>query len=71
MTFSADSMDDSGAIVEDLGSKNGTFLRGRRIGKPARLADKDAIKIGPASMILRLFKRTGSTASTVEKRGRA
>ena len=34
-------------------------------------ADKDAIKIGPASMIFRLFKRTGSTASTVEKRGRA
>ncbi len=41
-------MDDSGATVEDLGSKNGTFVRGRRIEKPARLADKDAIKIGPA-----------------------
>ncbi len=64
------SVEDSGATVEDLGSKNGTFLRGRRIGKPARLADKDAIKIGPASMIFRLFKRTGSTASTVEKRER-
>jgi DNA-binding winged helix-turn-helix (wHTH) protein len=64
------SVNDSGATVEDLGSKNGTFLRGRRIEKPARLADKDAIKIGPASMIFRLFKRTGSTASTVEERGR-
>jgi DNA-binding winged helix-turn-helix (wHTH) protein len=64
------SVDDSGATVEDLGSKNGTFLRGRRIGKPARLTDKDAIKIGPASMIFRLFKRTGSTASTVEERKR-
>jgi len=64
------SVDDSGATVEDLGSKNGTFLRGRRIEKPARLADKDAIKIGPASLIFRLFKRTGSTASTVEKRER-
>lgn len=65
------SVDDSGATVEDLGSKNGTFLRGRRIEKPARLADKDAIKIGPASMVFRLFKRTGSTASTVEERERA
>ena len=65
------SVDDSGATVEDLGSKNGTFLRGRRIEKPARLADKDAIKIGPASMVFRLFKRTGSTASTVGKRERA
>ncbi len=64
------SVDDSGATVEDLGSKNGTFLRGRRIGKPARLTDRDTIKIGPASMIFRLFKRTGSTASTVEKRDR-
>jgi DNA-binding winged helix-turn-helix (wHTH) protein len=63
-------VDDSGATVEDLGSKNGTYLRGRRIEKPARLTDKDAIKIGPASMIFRLFKRTGSTASTVEVRGR-
>jgi DNA-binding winged helix-turn-helix (wHTH) protein len=64
------SVNDSGATVEDLGSKNGTFLRGRRIEKPARLADKDAIKIGPASMIFRIFKRAGSTASTVEERGR-
>ena len=65
------SVDGSGATVEDLGSKNGTFLRGRRIEKPARLEDKDAIKVGPAAMIFRLFKRTGSTASTVEERERA
>lgn len=65
------SVDESGAMVEDLGSKNGTFLSGRRVEKPARLTDKDAIKIGPASMVFRLFKRTGSTASTVEERGRA
>ena len=63
-------IDDSGATVEDLGSKNGTFVRGRRIGKAARLADRDAIKIGPASMIIRLFRKTGSTASTVEERER-
>ena len=65
------SVDNSGATVEDLGSKNGTFLRGRKIEKPARLVDKDAIKIGPASIVFRLFKRTGSTASTVGKRERA
>jgi DNA-binding winged helix-turn-helix (wHTH) protein len=63
-------VDEKGAMVEDLGSKNGTFLRGRRIEKPARLVDKDSIKIGPASLIFRLFKRTGSTASTVERRDR-
>ena len=60
-----------GATVEDLGSKNGTFVHGRRIVKPARLADRDAIKIGPASMIFRLFEKTGSTASTVGTRKRS
>jgi len=60
-------VDESGATVEDLGSKNGTFVRGRRIQRPARLADRDAIKIGPASMIFRLFTRTGSTATRTEK----
>ncbi len=61
-------VDDTGATLEDLGSKNGTFVRGRRIQKSSRLEDRDVIKIGPASLVFRLFKRTGSTASTVEKR---
>jgi hypothetical protein len=60
-------VDDSGATVEDLGSKNGTYVRGRRIQKPARLEDRDPIKIGPASMIFRQFTRTGSTATKIEK----
>jgi DNA-binding winged helix-turn-helix (wHTH) protein len=34
------------ATIEDLGSKNGTFLRGRRLDAPARLADADEITIG-------------------------
>ena len=66
-------VDDTGATVEDLGSKNGTFVRGRRITKPLSLTDRDAIRIGPASLVFRLFQKTGSTASTVSrvvKRGR-
>jgi DNA-binding winged helix-turn-helix (wHTH) protein len=59
---------EEGATIEDLGSKNGTFLRGLKIGKAATLADRDAIKIGPASMVFRQFKKTGSTASTIEER---
>ncbi len=61
-------LDDSGAMLEDLGSKNGTFVRGTKVKGRARLSDQDAIKIGPASMVFRVFKRTGSTASTVEER---
>ena len=57
-------VDDSGATVEDLGSKNGTFLHGRRIAEVSRLADGDAIRVGPASLVFRQFRATGSTAST-------
>jgi DNA-binding winged helix-turn-helix (wHTH) protein len=34
------------ATIEDLGSKNGTYLRGRRIAAPARLENADEITIG-------------------------
>ena len=53
-----------GATIEDLGSKNGTYLRGRKIRGAAVLADRDAVKIGPASLTIREMKRTGSTRST-------
>lgn len=57
-------VDPSGAVLEDLGSKNGTLLLGKRITGPERLSDKDSIEIGPASLIFRIFKNTESTAST-------
>ena len=63
-------LDDKGATIEDLGSKNGTFVRGRRFEKPARLGDRDVIKIGPARLVFRLLKKIGSTASTVDGRER-
>jgi DNA-binding winged helix-turn-helix (wHTH) protein len=56
-------IDDSGAVLEDLDSKNGTLLRGKRIRSRVRLVDEDLITIGPASMIFRVLNQTGSTAS--------
>ena len=53
-----------GATIEDLGSKNGTYLGGKKIRGPALLSDRDAVKIGPASLTIRVMKRTGSTRST-------
>ena len=41
------------ATLEDLESKNGTFLGGKRLEKKTRLADGDVVRIGPESMIFR------------------
>ncbi len=59
-------IDESGAVLEDLDSKNGTYLRGKRITKPRKLADEDPVKIGPASMIFRVLRQTESTATAIE-----
>jgi len=56
---------ETGAVLEDLDSKNGTYLRGKRIEAPTKLSDEDQIKIGPASVVFRIFKQTASTASAI------
>ncbi len=43
------------AMLEDLGSKNGTFLRGRQISAPVPLADGDEIRLGKISLTLRIL----------------
>lgn len=42
-----------GASIEDLGSKNGTFVGGRRITTPMKLVDGDAILLGKVSLTFR------------------
>jgi DNA-binding winged helix-turn-helix (wHTH) protein len=39
--------------IEDLGSKNGTFLRGKKLHGPAPIADGDKIRVGPETMVFR------------------
>jgi hypothetical protein len=50
------------AVLEDLGSKNGTFLRGQRLQAAEELADGDEICIGPAVLVF----RTSAGNSTTE-----
>lgn len=50
----------NGASVEDLGSKNGTFLRGEPVAAAAPLADGDEIRVG--AVVLRF--RTASASRT-------
>jgi DNA-binding winged helix-turn-helix (wHTH) protein len=51
------------ATVEDLGSKNGTFVRGERITSPYRLADGDQIRLGSVVITFRVPSPVGSTDS--------
>lgn len=44
---------DKSASIEDLGSKNGTFLDGHRVNKPAPLSDGDVITVGSVTLIFR------------------
>jgi DNA-binding winged helix-turn-helix (wHTH) protein len=50
-----------GAIVEDLGSKNGTRLRNKRIRGAARLADLDELQVGFARLTVRILTGASST----------
>jgi DNA-binding winged helix-turn-helix (wHTH) protein len=43
------------ATLEDLGSKNGTFLRGKRLTSPAVLSDGDEILLGRVPMTFRVL----------------
>jgi DNA-binding winged helix-turn-helix (wHTH) protein len=52
------------ATIEDLGSKNGTHLNGRRLKGKAALADGDAIVLGPVRLVFRVVSATASTQTS-------
>ena len=55
------------AVLEDLGSKNGTQLRGRRLASPAPLKSGDEFQIGSAKLIFRRSRAIATTASKVTR----
>jgi DNA-binding winged helix-turn-helix (wHTH) protein len=55
---------DDGATVEDLGSKNGTFVTDRRVTTPIPLADEAAIRVGSVALTFRMFPMLESTQTT-------
>jgi DNA-binding winged helix-turn-helix (wHTH) protein len=57
---------DKRASIEDLGSKNGTLLRGRRVNKPVRLSDGDVIAFGSVNLIFRAVLPGTTTATARE-----
>jgi hypothetical protein len=51
------------AWLEDLGSKNGTFLRDVPVIQPAKLADGDSIRFGSLVLTFRLAPAPGATTT--------
>ena len=49
------------ATIEDLDSKNGTFVTDRRLDATARLADGDSIRIGSVRLTFSAVRSRGST----------
>jgi DNA-binding winged helix-turn-helix (wHTH) protein len=54
---------DSDASLEDLGSKNGTFVRGTAVSSPVRLSDGDEIRAGSVVLRFRMTSPKGATAT--------
>jgi DNA-binding winged helix-turn-helix (wHTH) protein len=52
---------DDGATVQDLDSKNGTFLEGRKVSTAVPLADGDKLKVGSITLTVRIFAVPEST----------
>jgi pSer/pThr/pTyr-binding forkhead associated (FHA) protein len=49
--------------LEDLGSKNGTWLKDERLTAPHVLADGDVVKLGSATFTFRLARQSKPTES--------
>jgi DNA-binding winged helix-turn-helix (wHTH) protein len=51
------------ATIEDLESKNGTFVQGVRVAGLLSLHDSDAIRLGTVELVFRRFSESESTAT--------
>ena len=58
-------LSDGRATLEDLGSRNGTYLGDRRVAVPTHLSNGDQIKMGEARLVFRCFGKMGTTESEV------
>jgi DNA-binding winged helix-turn-helix (wHTH) protein len=55
------------AVLEDLNSTNGTFLRGSRVQRAEPLEDGDRIRIGDATITFRAWKDAGGSTKRVRR----
>jgi pSer/pThr/pTyr-binding forkhead associated (FHA) protein len=53
----------AGAMLRDLGSRNGTFVDGRRIDAPIPLLNGAVVSIGPVALLFAARSTPGSTVT--------
>jgi DNA-binding winged helix-turn-helix (wHTH) protein len=58
------------AVLEDLSSKNGTFVGGRRIDRATVLADSDVVTVGSVDLTFAAVKISNSTETQQTRRNR-
>lgn len=56
---------DGRAVIDDLGSRNGTFVAGRPVKAPTGLEDGDVIGLGPVTLVFEVLGTGGTTESEV------
>ena len=64
------SLDAEGALIEDLGSKNGTYVNDRPVSGPTPVVDGDQIRVGSLLFTFKLSRDGESTATHSSLRGR-
>jgi DNA-binding winged helix-turn-helix (wHTH) protein len=57
---------DRGSVIEDLQSKNGTFVRETRIEAPEHISDGAEILLGSVPLTFRVFQLSGSTQTAAK-----
>jgi DNA-binding winged helix-turn-helix (wHTH) protein len=57
-------VDGGRVVLEDLGSRNGTWVRGERIAAPVELQHGDEFRLGRVPVTLRALRTHGSTRSS-------
>lgn len=60
-----------GASVEDLGSKNGTYVNDQRVNDPTPVVDGDQVRIGSLLFTFRASQPAGSTETLSSRSGRS
>jgi DNA-binding winged helix-turn-helix (wHTH) protein len=60
-------LDGRDATIEDLGSKNGTYVGAQRVTAPYRLTDGDQVRLGPVVITFRIPQPPGSTETAPER----